>query len=114
MSNGKGASPMGIATHALLQVQAQLCERIDKIAMELPHLSIARLAGEVDELRRIAGNHGLAPVVEIARGLESALAEGSVMVMPFLETMRDAVGCERLDAGASQAYLASINQRLYG
>ena len=36
------------------------------------------------------------------------------MAMSFLEKMRDAVGCERLDAAATQTYLAAINQRLYG
>lgn len=107
---------MAMANGAVMQAQAQLCDRIDRIAMELPHLSVSRLAHEIDELRRIALNVGLAPVVEIARGLESALAgsEGGVIAMPFLETMRDAVGCERADAATSQAYLAQINQRLYG
>jgi hypothetical protein len=107
---------MGIAMEALAQAQAQICERIDRLAMELPHITISRLAHEVDDLRRIAGNYGLTPVVEIARGLESALAgsEGSVMVMPFLETMRDAANCDARDPATSTAYLASINQRLYG
>lgn len=107
---------MGIAADTLMQVQTQLCDRIDRIAIELPHLSVSRLAHEVDDLRRIAANHGLAPVVEIARRMESALAasDGGVMAMSFLETMRDAVGCERLDAGATQTYLAAINQRFYG
>lgn len=107
---------MGIAKDALMQAQAQLCERIDQLVIELPHLSLSRLAHEIDELRRIAGNHGLAPVVEIAHRLESELAtsRGGLMVASFLETMRDAVGCERLDASATQTYLAAINQRLYG
>lgn len=107
---------MGVANGAVMQAQARLCDRIDRIAMELPHLSISRLAHEVDEVRRIASDYGLTPVAEIARGLESALAgsEGGVVVMPFLEVMRDAVGCERLDPVTSQTYLAAINQRLYG
>ena len=107
---------MGIAADALIEIQAQLCDRIDKLAMELPHITISRLAHEVDEVRRIAGDYGLTPVVEIAHGLESALAssEGNLMIMSFLETMRDAVGCDRLDAAATQTYLAAINQRLYG
>ena len=107
---------MGIAKHALLQVQAQLCERIDRLTTDLPHMTVSRLAHEVDEVRRIAGQYGLTPVVEIARGLESELANsaGGAMVMSFLEKMRDAVGCERLYAAATQTYLAAINQRLYG
>lgn len=107
---------MGIAKEALMQVQAQLCERIDRLASDLPHLTISRLAHEIDALRQIADCHGLIPVVEIAHRLESELANsrGGLMVASFLETMRDAVGCERLDAAATQAYLAAINQRLYG
>lgn len=107
---------MGIAKDAVMQAQAQLCERIDLLVNQLPHLSISRLAHEVDELRQIAARHGLAPVVEIAHRLESELAasHGGLMAASFLETMRDAVGCERLDPAATQAYLAAINQRLYG
>ncbi|WP_219894321.1 hypothetical protein [Aquisediminimonas profunda] len=107
---------MGIAKEALMQAQAQLWERIDTLAASLPQLSISRLAHEIDDLRRIAGEHGLAPVVEIAHRLESelALSRGGPTVASFLEAMRDAVGCDRLDAGATQAYLAAVNQRLYG
>ncbi len=107
---------MGIAKDALMQAQAQLCERIDQLVIDLPRISISRLAHEVDELRKIAGNHGLTPVVEIAHRLESELAtsRGGLMAVSFLETMRDAVGCERLDPAATQTYLAAINQRLYG
>ena len=107
---------MGIAKDALMQVQVQLFERIDRLASELPHISVASLAHEINELRKIAANFGLTPVVEIAHRLESELASasGGLMAMSFLEKMRDAVGCERLDAAATQTYLAAINQRLYG
>ena len=83
---------MGIAKDELMQAQAQLWERIDALAASLPQLSISRLAHEVDELRRIAGEHGLAPVVEIAHRLESelALSRGGPTVASFLEAMRDA------------------------
>lgn len=107
---------MGIAADTLMQVQAQLCDRIDRIAVEMPHLSVARLATEVDDVRRIAANNGLGLVVEIARRMESALAasDGGMMAMSFLETMRDAVGCDRTDPATTQTYLAAINQRFYG
>ncbi len=107
---------MGIAKDALMQAQAQLWERIDSLTAGLPQLSISAIAHEIDELRRIAGDHGLIPVVEIAHRLESELAvsRGGPMVASFLEAMRDAVGCDRLDAAATQVFLAAVNQRLYG
>ena len=107
---------MGFAADALMQVRAQLCDRIDRIASEMAHLSPSQLACQIDELRRTARDHGMLPLEELARGLESALSgsEGGVMVLPFLESMRDAVGCERIDAAAAQSYLAAVNQRLYG
>ena len=105
--------------HAALtqgQIRSQLCDRIDRIATELPHLSVARLAHEVDDMRRIAAQNGLAAVEDLARSLENALAgsSGGVIAMPFLEGMRDAAECGTLDAKASQTFLAAINQRLYG
>jgi hypothetical protein len=107
---------MGIAYHALLQAKAQLCDRIDVLADQLQHMNATQLANQVDEVRRIAREYGLLPVEELARGLGSALSssESSIMLLPFLETMRDAVGCERVDAAAAQSYLAAVNQRLYG
>ena len=107
---------MGVAADALLIIKSQLCDQIDLLANQLPQLSACQLASQVDALRRIARDHGLLPVEELARGLESALSvsDCSVMVLPFLESMRDAVGCERIDPAAAQSYLAAVNQRLYG
>lgn len=107
---------MGIAKDALMLVQAQLSERIDMLAAELSRLPLSRLAHEVDALRQVAEANGLASVVEIAHRLESELAtsRSALIAGSFLEAMRDAVGCEPLDEGASRTYLAAINQRLYG
>lgn len=97
-------------------IAAQLCERIDGIATELPHLSVQRLAQEIDAMRRIASQNGLTAVEEMARSLEHALAgsDGAVVVIPFLEGMRDAASSGYLDRQASQTYLAAISRRLYG
>jgi hypothetical protein len=107
---------MGVSEDGMMQVQARLFDRIDQIAAELPHITVARLANEVDEVRRVAIAHGMLPLAELAHGLESALAQTKVatMVRPFLETMRDAIGCERLDQATATTYLAAVNQRLYG
>jgi hypothetical protein len=107
---------MGAASDALLSVKTRLCDRIDQIAQELPHLSPHTLAHAVDDVRRIARDHGLIPVAELARGLESALStsQDQIMVLPYLDSMREAVGCERFDEAATQSYLALVNQRHYG
>lgn len=107
---------MGNAALRIGEVRGQLCDRIDRIASELPHLSVARLAHEVDDMRRIAAQNGLCAVEDLARGLENALAgsNGAVIALPFLEGMRDAAECGMIDPSASRTMLAAINQRLYG
>jgi hypothetical protein len=107
---------MTFATDALMHARSQLCDQIDRVAAELHHLTIGQLATQIDDIRRLARENGLLPLESLARGLERALAasDGGVMVAPYLETMRDAAGCERVDAAAAQSYLASVSLRLYG
>jgi hypothetical protein len=107
---------MGMNQDALLTVRAQLCDRIDRIAEHVGRTPSGRLAQEIDDIRRQARDYGLAAVADLAHGLESALArsEGAITVLPYLELMRDAVGCDPLDAQASQTFLAMVNQRLRG
>jgi hypothetical protein len=111
-----GVGSMGFADDGMMQVQARLLDRLDQIECELPHITIARLACEIDEVRRMATAHGMVPLAELAHGLEDSLARSPVaaMAQPFLDTMRDAVGCQKLDYGTAQTYLAAVNQRLYG
>jgi hypothetical protein len=105
-----------IATDALMMIKGQLCDRIDMIARELPHMSITGLMSEIDDIRRTASHHDLVPLAELAHGLESALASSRdrIMIMPYLDIMRDAIGCDRSNLAASQIYLTIVNQRLYG
>jgi hypothetical protein len=107
---------MGINQDALMLVKAQLCDRIDQIASDLSRLSAGRLVQQIDDIRRTARDYGLVPVAEIAHSLESAMARsgGAITVMPYLEAMRDATGCESSDQATASAYLASVNQRLHG
>lgn len=107
---------MGLGNEALLMVRAGLCDRIDGIAAGLNHLSSVRLYDHVDAVRRVALDHGFLPLAQLSRGLEAALAAGErgVMVLGYLDLMRDAAACERLDAQASEAYLAAISVRLAG
>lgn len=107
---------MGLGASAKLAVRADLCDRIDALARELPHLSASKLAFAVDDIRRIARDNGFSPLAELARGLEHAIADsgGSTAVLSFLEAMGDAAGCERVDPATAQSYLASVGLRLHG
>jgi hypothetical protein len=107
---------MGLAVDSLIEARADICARIDDLASDLRSLSISQLMAQVEDIRSLARDHGLLPLEQLARGLERALStsDGGVMVAPFLTTMRDAAGCERVDAAAAQSYLASVNLRLYG
>jgi hypothetical protein len=111
-----GQSARRLGAEAKQAVRADLCDRIDRLARELPHLKARTLAAAVDDIRRIARHNELLPLAELARKLESAIADSSsaMMVLPFLEAMGDAVGCERVDPAATQSYLASVGLRLHG
>lgn len=107
---------MGVGAEARQTVKAGLCERIDRLAMELPHMTPGKLAFAVDDIRRIARDNELRAVAELARGLENAIAEsrGATFVLPFLEAMSDAVDCDSLDPAIAQSFLASVGLRLHG
>jgi len=107
---------MGINAETMLMARARLADQIDTVAADFHGLTPAQRARKVDAIRSAAQDYGIAPIVELAYGLEKALA-ASVSLMfalPFLEAMREAIGCEALSPNAAQVFLASINQRLYG
>jgi hypothetical protein len=107
---------MVLGHDARSQVKHELSARIDRIAMELPHMSAAKLAYAVDDIRRTAANHDLRPLAALARGLENAIAEshGAAMVLPYLEAMSDAVTCESIDPAVASSFLASVGLRIHG
>lgn len=107
---------MGINQDALLTIKAQLSDRIDRIAEQIGHMPAGRLTHEIDDIRRMARDYGFQAVADLAHALESAMAqsEGSVTVLPYLDSMRDAVGCDALDDSTGASFLAVVNQRLYG
>lgn len=101
---------------ALLHVRAGLCDRIDALATGLPTLSTLKLCDQVDDIRRVAQAHGFAPLARLAGALESAMASGERggRVQTYLELMRDAACCERLDEDAGTAFLAAASVRFHG
>jgi hypothetical protein len=107
---------MGMGADARLVVKAELSSRIDSLAKALPQMTASSLASAVDDIRRVATNHDLRALAELARGLENAIAEssGATMVLPFLEAMSDAVTCESIDPAVAASFLASVGLRLHG
>jgi hypothetical protein len=104
---------MGIAQEGLMTVRAQLCDQIDGMLDQLGHLTPGQLATRIDDIRTTARDYGLTPLEALAHGLESRLSTlaSGPSIKTYLVTMRDAVGCERVDAEAVQAYLAVMSQR---
>jgi hypothetical protein len=107
---------MGINQDALMMARARLCDTIDGIAADIAHVPAARLVQQVDDIRRTARDYGFDAVAELAHRLESAMArsDGAVTVLPYLEAMRDAAGCERADPAVAATFLAAVGQRLHG
>lgn len=107
---------MGLAADTRQALRASLHRRIDRIALELPHMKAAGLACAVDDIRRVARDNDMVAVAALARGLENALAgsNGATVVLPFLQAMSDAVACDDADAAAVQSLLASVGVRLHG
>jgi hypothetical protein len=97
-----------------LAARTEMCARIDTIARVMAHLSPGRLAEELDGIRRTADRHGMAPVLTVVHALDLALARGEhgPMVLSWLDTLRDACDCDRIDAAASEAFAAAISVRL--
>lgn len=99
---------------AMLMVRTDILNRIDSLAAQRGHLSLARTCEEVDGIRHIARTYGLEPVERLASMLESALAldgHGPV-VLSYLDLMRDAASCESAGPDVSSAYLAAMSLRL--
>jgi hypothetical protein len=68
-------------------------------------------------MRALAATYGLTPVVRLSLALERAVGQsGSDLrrcpTALYLSRLSDAIGCDRLDDGASEALLASVSVRL--
>jgi len=95
-------------------VRAGLCDQIDRIAAELPHMTLPRLCNSVDEIRRTAGAWRLRPVEQVAQAFGSALAthgRGATM-LSWLETLREAADCPTPDVSSGETLAASVGVRL--
>lgn len=91
-------------------VRADLARRVAAVEWRA---GPARLAGEIDQIRRIARAHGMLPALVVAQQLERALARGDhgPIVHAWLAMLGEAVSSERQDAAASDAFAAACQVR---
>lgn len=104
-------------------------QNLDAVRMELTALIAAidarafdlrngEMAMAVDEIRHIAHHAGLNPTVTVAHFIEAALARGGErsgrgpLLGGWLAMLRDAVGAERQDVAACDAFAAACSVRL--
>ncbi|AEG50027.1 hypothetical protein Sphch_2366 [Sphingobium chlorophenolicum L-1] len=81
-------------------ILADLLCRVDGLAGERGHVSVARLRDEIDQIRHIARAFRLDTVECLASTLQSALSlQGAgPVVMSYLDLMRDAIAAEMPEA----------------
>jgi hypothetical protein len=98
--------------HADSAISSQLRDQIMSLSEAAAHLSPSQIANHVDDIRKIARDHGLSVLAEIAHGLESALArsDSPLVIQSWLKVMSEAAYAH----GSSEAWLASLGRRLYG
>ncbi|MEK7342706.1 MAG: hypothetical protein AABZ73_02675 [Pseudomonadota bacterium] len=79
-----------------LAILADLLRRVDGLAGERGHVSVARLHDEVDQIRHIARAFRLHDVEGLAGTLESALSLHGLgaVVLSYLDRMRDAIAAD--------------------
>jgi hypothetical protein len=97
----------------LLVVRGELCDRLDRLQRAAERLTVRDLLSGIDHIRTVAGAYGLTPVVLLAEAFERA-----VRTQPrgcpagiYFDRLRDAIGCDPLDARAGEAMLASVSIR---
>lgn len=97
-------------------VRTDLCRRLDRLEAALAARGPIGLAGQAADIGAIAADHGFSPAVRLAEGLAVALDAGGrgAAVGPWIERLRDAIGCEADMAGSETSWLASVMVRLAG
>ena len=98
----------------MMVVRADLCDRLDALQKAMKRLNVRELMQQLGTIRTLALAYGLLPVAAVADALARAIAaepRGCPAAL-YLDRLRDAIGCERLDEAAEQAMLASVSVRL--
>lgn len=94
-------------------LRAELLTRIGAIEWRGSSTSIAL---ELAAIRRLANGGQMLPAATVSHLLESALVRGErgALVQGWLPMLRDAIGSERQDRAASDAFAAACQVRFAG
>ena len=84
----------------MLAILADLLRRVDGLAGQRGHVSLARLRDEVDHIRHVARAYQIDSVEGLAGTLQSALSLQGMgpVVLCYLDLMRDAIAAEMPEA----------------
>lgn len=94
-------------------IMTALDRRIADLQGRASTLLARHMAEEVDAIRRIAHDHGLGGLCDMAHGLHLAMArnDGAVALGPWLDAMRGLLGHDPADPIAAQSWMAVLAQR---
>lgn len=95
-------------------VRHELASRIAAIDVRAPYARPHELVTAIDEIRVLAHGAGMNTAVTVVHFIAAALARGErgVGVHGWLHVLRDAIGAERQDVGACDAFAAVCSVRL--
>lgn len=104
---------MGYAEDGMMTVKARIYDRIAALEAGLDGLTEWEIVERVDEVRRMAHDHGMSALEDMAHGCVAVMAwtPGAAAIRPWIEALREALGCEALDAGSVRAWLAALGMR---
>lgn len=97
-------------------IRRDLCAAVDELERDFRQLSIGELCGRVYRVRHTARAGDMVPVGRLAGALGDALAQGGrgAAIRPYLDAMREALGCDVQDEATARAFLAAVSVRLAG
>jgi hypothetical protein len=105
-----------VAKDGMKLVRAELAWRLDRLESGIAARGPIGMRAEAAEIAGLAAEYGLMPVQRLAEGLSVALGEGGrgAAIRPWIELLRDSIGCEAMDEQAATGWLASVMVRLAG
>ena len=97
-------------------VRADLCGRLDRLEAGLAARGSIGVASDAGAIASLAAEYGMVPTQRLAEGLAVALGSGGrgAAVGPWIERLRDSIGCEAADESEGDNWLASVMVRLAG